>query len=109
MFNQTGIDVLHCRQLQNEEQGYTLEQRVDDIIRAWEQRKRVCKPQTHNVHEQTGWTNNKGQDSPVSHGCDGNYKYMTPYKRTDDDYSTLTPSISNSVSGELHSSEVYSC
>ena len=36
MFNQADIDVLHCRQLQNEEQGHTLEQRVDDVIRGLE-------------------------------------------------------------------------
>ena len=85
MFNQTGINVLHCRKLQNEEQGHTLEQRVDNVIRGWEQKTIVCKPQTHNVHEQTVWTSNKGQDSPMNHGCDANYKYMTSCKRTDDD------------------------
>ena len=107
MFNQTCIDVLHCRQLQNEEQGHTLEQRVDNIIRGWEQRTRVCEPQKHNIHEQTVWKNNKGQDSPMSHGCDMYYKYMTPNNRTDD--STLTPNSCNSVSGESHGLNLYSC
>ena len=51
MFNQTDIDVLHCRQLQNKEQGNTLEQRVDSVIKDWEQKKRVCKSQTFG-HEQ---------------------------------------------------------
>ena len=67
MFNQTGIDALHCRQLQNKEQANALEQRVDDAIRGLDQKTRVCKPQTLNVHEQTAWTNNGGQDSPMSH------------------------------------------
>ena len=108
-FNQTGIDVLHSRQLQNEEQWHTMEQRVDDIIRGWEKRARVCKPQTHNVHEQTMWTNNEGQDSPMSHGYDANCKYLTSHKRTDNDNSTLTPNGDNSVSGELHGWGLYSC
>ena len=43
-FNQTVIDALHSRQLQNKEQGNTLEQRVNDVIRGWEQKTRVCKP-----------------------------------------------------------------
>ena len=42
--NVLGIDVLHSRQLQNEEQGHTMEHKVDDVIRGWEQRTRVCKP-----------------------------------------------------------------
>ena len=109
IFNQIGIDVLHCRQLQYEEQGHTLEQRVDDVIRGWEQKTRVCKPQTHNVHEQTAWTNNEGQDSPVSNGCDANYKYMTLCKRSDNDDSTLTPNGNNTVSGESHVLSLYSC
>ena len=93
----------------NEEQGHTLEQWVDDKIICWEQRTRVCKPQTHSVHAQTVWTNNKGQDSPMIHGCDADYKYMTSHKRTDDDNSTLTPNSNNSVSWELHGLSLYSC
>ena len=32
-FDQMHADVLHCRQLLNIEQGSTLEQRVDEVIR----------------------------------------------------------------------------
>ena len=88
MFSLTGIDVLHHRQLQNKEQGNTLEQRVDDLIRGWEQKTRVCKPQTLNVYEQIVWTNNEGQDSPVYHDCNTYHKYMTSHNRTDNDDST---------------------
>ena len=109
MFNQTGIDVLHCRQLQNKEKGNTLEQRVDYVITGWEQKKRVCKPQTLDVHEQTVWKNNEGQDSPMSHGHNTNYKHMTSHNRTDSDDSTLIPNGNNSVSGELQCSSLYSC
>ena len=86
----------------NEEQGHTLEQRVDDVIRGWKQRTRVCKPQSHNVHAQTAWTNNEGQDSPMGQGYDANYKYMTSHKRTDDNNSTLTANGNKSVNGKLH-------
>ena len=108
MFNQVGTDVLHCRQLQNKEQGNTLEQRVDDVIRGWEQKTKVCKPQTLDVHEQTVWTNNESQDSPMSHGCNTNYRHMTSHNRTDDDDSTLTLNSNNSVSGESHGLSLYS-
>ena len=101
-FNQMGIDALHCRQLQNKEQGNTLEQRVDNVIRGWEQKTRVCKCQTLDVHEQTVWTNNEGQDSPMSHGHNANYKYMTSCNRNDDDDSTLIPNGNNSIGRESH-------
>ena len=55
------------------------------------------------------WTNNEGQDSQVSDGCDANYKNMTSCKRTDDDNATWTTYGNNSVSGELHGSSLYSC
>ena len=61
------------------------------------------------VHEQTMWTDNEGQHSPVSHGHDANYKYMTPHNRSDDDDSTLTLNGSNSVSEGSHGSSLYSC
>ena len=109
MFNQTGIDALHCRQLKNKEQWNTLEQGVDNIIRVWEQKTRVCKPQTLDVHEQTVSTNNEGQDSPMSHGHNTNYKYMTSHNRTDDDDSTLTQNSNNSFGGESHGLSLYSC
>ena len=38
-FDQKCADALHCRQLQNEQQDATLEQRVDEVIRGWEQKK----------------------------------------------------------------------
>ena len=103
MFNQTGIDALYCRQLQNKEQGNTLEQKVDNVIRGWEQKTRVCKPQTLDVHEQIVWTNNEGQDSPIRHGHNPNNKYMTSCNRADNDDSTLTPNGNNNVSEESHS------
>ena len=52
--------MLHSRQLQNKEQGTTLEWILDDIIKGWEQKTRVHKPQTLNVHEQTVWMSNEG-------------------------------------------------
>ena len=36
--DQIHTDALHCSQLQNEEQGKTLEQRVDKVIRRREQK-----------------------------------------------------------------------
>ena len=95
--------MLHCRQLQNKEQGNTLEQIVDDGVRGWEQKTIL------DVHEQTVWTNNEGQDSPISHGCDTNYKDMILCSRTDEDDSALTLNGNNSVSGESHSLSLYSC
>ena len=82
--------------LQHKEQGNNLEQRVDDIIKGWEQKTSVCKPQTFDVHEQTVWKNNKDQDSPMSQGQDINYKYVTSHNRIDDDNSTLTLNGNNS-------------
>ena len=70
------------------------------------------------VHEQSMWTSHKGQDSPVSHGHNGHYKYMTQCNRGiyssqtksgDDDDSTLTPTGSNSISGDFHGLSLYSC
>ena len=84
---------MHCRQLQNKEQGNTLEQKVDEIIRGWEQKTKVHKPHMLNVHEQTMWTNNEGRDSPMSLGHIANYKYMTSHNRNDEDDSTLTPTM----------------
>ena len=100
---------MQCRQLQNKEQGNTLEQRVDDVIRGWKQKTKVCKPHTLNVHEQIVWTNKEGQDSPMSHGHNTNYNYMTSHNRTDDDDLTLTLNGSNSGSGESHGSGLHSC
>ena len=105
-----------CRQLQNEEQGNTLEQRVGKVIRGWEQRTKAFKP-THS-DEQTMWTNHEGQDSPMSQDLNINYKYMTPHNRGiypsqanpgDNDDSTLTPNGSNSISGDLPGLSLYSC
>ena len=97
--HQTGADALHCRQLQNKEQRNTLEQRVDEVIRGWEQKTKVHKPHTLHVHEQTMWTNNEDQDSLINHGHNDNYKYMTPHNRSDDVESTLTPSLYSSGYG----------
>ena len=108
MFNQIDIDALHCKQLQNKEQGNTLEERVDDLIKGWEQKTTVCKFQTFG-HEQTVWTNNEDQDSPVSWGHDISCKYMTSHNRIDDDDSTLTLSDNSSTSGESYGSKLYSC
>ena len=117
-FDHTCADVLHCRQLQNKEQGNILEQRVDEVIRGWEQKTKACKPHIFNDHEQTMWTNYEGQDSPMSHGHDVNYSYMTPHNRGiyalqankgDDDNSTLTPNGSISISGDLYGVCLYSC
>ena len=44
-FDQMHADALHCRQLLNIEQGSTLEQRVDEVIRGWEQ-----KTKAHNFY-----------------------------------------------------------
>ena len=49
-FGQTGADALHCRQLQNKEEGSPLEQRVDDIMRGWEKETKVHKPHTLDIH-----------------------------------------------------------
>ena len=35
------------------------------------------------VHEQAMLTHNEGQNSPMSHGHNANYKYMTPHNRRD--------------------------
>ena len=82
---------------------------MDDVIKGWEQRTRVWKSQPFNVHEQTVWTNNEGQDSPMNQGHDINYKYMTLHKRIDDDDSTLTPNGNKSISGESYGSSLCSC
>ena len=64
------------------------------------------------------WIHHEGQDSPISHGHDVNYNYMTPHNRGvyalqanpgNDDDSTLTPNCSNSISGNLHGLSLYSC
>ena len=57
--------MFHCRQLQNKEQGNTLEQRAGEVIRGREQKTKVNKLHMLNVHEQTMWTNNEGQDFEV--------------------------------------------
>ena len=67
----------------------------------------MCKPQTFNVHEQTVWTNNEGQDSPVSQGHDSNYKCTTSHNRIDDD-STLTLNGNSSISNESYGCSLYS-
>ena len=48
------------------------------------------------------WTNNEGQYSPMNHGHNANYIYMTQHNRSDSDDSTLTPIGSSSVSGESY-------
>ena len=117
-FGQTSADALHCKQLQNIEQGNTLEQRVDKVIRGWKQKTKACKPHIFDVHEQTMWTNNEVQDSPVSHGHNVDYKYKTPCNRGiyssqtkpgGNDDSTLTPNSGNNISGDSNDLSLYSC
>ena len=107
--DQTSADALHFGQLQNKEQGNTLEQRVDNVIRGLEQKTKVHKAHTLDVHEQIGWTNNEDQDSLLSHDHNINYNYMTSCNRMDDDDSALTPDGNNSVSREPHGLSLYSC
>ena len=108
---------MHCNQLQNEDQGKTLEQRVDEVIRRGSKTK-ANKPHIFDDHEQTMWRNHEGQDSPVSHGHNVNYSHMTLCNRGvypsqsnpgDADDTTLTPNGSNSISGDAHGSSLYSC
>ena len=117
-FDQTCADALHCKELQNIEQGNTLEQRVDEVIRGWEQKTKPCKHHIFDDHEQTIWTNHEGKDSPMSHGHDINYNCTTPRNEGvnalqanpgNDDDSTLTPKGSNSISEDSHASSLYSC
>ena len=116
-FDQTCADALHCKQLQNIEQGNTLEQRVDEVIRGWEQKTKACKLCIFDDHEQTMWTNHEGKDIPMSYWYDINYSHMTPCNRGvnavqanpgNDDDSTPTPKGSNSISGDLHGLSLYS-
>ena len=117
-FDQMHANVLHCRQLLNIEQGSTLEQRLDGVIRGWKQKTKAHKFCISDDHKQMLWTNHESKDSPMSHGHDINYNYITPHNRgaygsqtnlCHDDNSTLTPKGSNSVSGDLHGSSLYSC
>ena len=117
-FDQMCADALHCRQLQNIEQGNTLEQRVDEIIRGWEQKTKAHKFCICDDHKQTMWMNHEGKDCLMSHGHDINCNHMKPCNRGvyalqansgKDDDSTLTPNGSNSFSGDSHDSCLYSC
>ena len=117
-FDQMHADALHCRQLQNIEQGDTLEQRIDEVIRDWEQKTKPHKLCIFDDHEQTMWTNHEDKNSPLSLGHDINYNHMMPYNRGvdalqanpgNDDNSTLTPKGSNSINGDSHGLSLYSC
>ena len=78
--DQIWADALLCSQLQNEEQGNTLEQSVNEIIRNREQR---------TLHKRGVYS---------SHSNLGYY-----------DDSTLTPNGSNGISGDSHGSSLYCC
>ena len=52
-FSQTGIDTLHCRQLENKEQGNTLNKKVDNVMRGCEQKNKSVQTLEPDVHEQT--------------------------------------------------------
>ena len=75
--DQIHADALHCYQLQNEEQGKILKQKVDEVIRRKEQKVKANKPCIFDDHEQTKWINHEGQDSPMSHSHNVNYNHMS--------------------------------
>ena len=52
--DQASTDALCCRQVQEKEQGNTLEQRVDEVTRGWEQKTKAHKPCTVDANEQCG-------------------------------------------------------
>ena len=74
--------MLHCRQLQNEEQGNTLEQRVDELIRRLRGKDKSMQTSHFfmTVNKQCELIM-RVKESPMSHGHNANYNYMTPHNR----------------------------